>query len=446
MGCGNSTASKSIVTFGNVADFHRKYKLGTKLGEGAFGQVRTCHTSGDKDLAVKILDVCGNGEAAVKERLWQAFVDEVNLWKTCCGDGNAYVVHLAEAYEDRKFAYIVMEKCKGSVLDQFLKESSNPSEWDILGAFCQMFRAVQHVHSVGIVHRDIKPPNFLAGGEDGHEVKICDFGLAAAVTSKPLKGHVGTPPFMSPEMVLMQPYDTATDVWSLGVLAYLLFFGEFPHEPVTKSPQTMKKAIANNSPAARFAPIANFPSPPPGVTEFLRMILVRDPKLRPSCTTILQTPLMSETAQGDSMFSPRARAAESVKTRSNIRRAMTRTLDFKLKPDPTQVRNVDEILLELQNKWGGKEESRFHKRRPSMEADVDCMSDDGSFSGTASKRSAPRSITCNDAMTLQKSLKDEGVEIADSGTKILLERRDSRINSHGGEVNIAPEYKMPQVL
>lgn len=91
----------------------------------------------------------------------------------------------------------------------------------------KLFRAIIHCHANGIVHRDIKPENIMIGSEG--ELKIIDFGLSKTMKSNnaSLRSIVGTPFYMAPE-VLEGNYDNSCDIWSLGVLMYVLLSGYLP--------------------------------------------------------------------------------------------------------------------------------------------------------------------------------------------------------------------------
>jgi len=117
----------------------------------------------------------------------------------------------------------------------------------------EMLLGVQACHLVDIVHRDIKPQNYLLGS-DGSTVKLCDFGLAVRMPRRgQLRGVAGTIPFTSPEMLMDSGYGRygkATDVWSYGVSAYYLCFGVFPFpKAFCQDTECMEKAILLGLPA-----------------------------------------------------------------------------------------------------------------------------------------------------------------------------------------------------
>merc|ERR1719215_1176005 len=169
-------------------------------------------------------------------------------------------------------------------------------ETDLTRIFREMLCGIEHVHSCGIAHRDIKPDNFLFGEEEGCEgevVKLCDFGLAAKVPKGGLlKGVYGTAPYMSPEMLLNSGYDQGTDVWSYGATCYLMVHGDFPYSPREGTAPAMKKAIIANKPEIRFVrPIDEdtfFSSAfIDKATPFLQALLQRTPGTRKTATQAL---------------------------------------------------------------------------------------------------------------------------------------------------------------
>merc|ERR1719419_703743 len=117
-------------------------------------------------------------------------------------------------------------------LPQALESASEVTVDSLRRVTCEMLQALVAIHKVNVVHRDIKPDNFLYT-ENQRRVKLCDFGFAEVMpVSEGLTGIYGTPPFMSPEMLSSMSYGPGTDVWSLGVTAHIVVFRQFPPQSV----------------------------------------------------------------------------------------------------------------------------------------------------------------------------------------------------------------------
>lgn len=136
------------------------------------------------------------------------------------------IVKLYESFEDEKYVYLIMELCEGGELFDKLLDMGNLCESDATVLFKQMSSAVAYLHSNQIAHRDLKPENFLFGiDSDFHSLKLIDFGLAKIVRTN-LNTNVGTCYYVSPE-TLAGSYDHRCDIWSLGVILFMLLSG-FP--------------------------------------------------------------------------------------------------------------------------------------------------------------------------------------------------------------------------
>ena len=141
-----------------------------------------------------------------------------------------YVVRLMDYCVDNSHVYIGMEHCGGGDLMKFVLQCRNFSERVAAYLFKQMLLGVSYCHSVGVVHRDLKPDNFLFANAEGKaHLKICDFGLATIISGRDKLMHdaVGSAFFIAPE-VFSRKYTLACDAWSLGVNLYLLLSGTVP--------------------------------------------------------------------------------------------------------------------------------------------------------------------------------------------------------------------------
>lgn len=191
------------------------------MGSGAFGEVRKCiDKRSGAERAVKIIDRQGMSEkeSAMLER-------EIEILKEF---DHPNIVKLYEAYLDKKRYFLVTELCTGGELfDQIIKKPYY-SERDAALVLKQVLMAVAYCHSKNIVHRDLKPENLLLqaeGAGSGSVIKVIDFGTSMKYDpSKKMKQTYGTPYYIAPE-VLEGNYDNKCDIWSCGVIMYILLSG-----------------------------------------------------------------------------------------------------------------------------------------------------------------------------------------------------------------------------
>jgi calcium-dependent protein kinase len=137
------------------------------------------------------------------------------------------IVKYLETYNDEKFVYLVMEYCAGGALITHLCERGTAlTELEAARIMKNLVDALMHFHDIGLVHRDIKPENIMF--DDHENVKLIDFGLATHTNLVSEKEHIaGSPYYIAPEC-LDGKYDKPCDIWSIGVLLYLLVTGILP--------------------------------------------------------------------------------------------------------------------------------------------------------------------------------------------------------------------------
>lgn len=238
MGCGGSkpqtaTASGAATkatpqakSAGGVAgkkSFDGEYQRGKALGEGAFSVVIEATKRGsDESYAVKVVTkskLTKEDEIALK--------DEIIVLKEL---QHQHIIRLYDVYEEKDFWYLVTEKMSGGELFDRIVSKSFYNEKEARDVCKILFKAIGYCHSHNVAHRDLKPENLLLRSEDNDsEIKIADFGFAKKVlTPNSLTTQCGTPGYVAPEILEGVPYDTKSDMWSLGVIVYILLGGYPP--------------------------------------------------------------------------------------------------------------------------------------------------------------------------------------------------------------------------
>lgn len=254
----------------------RKYDVGRMLGKGTFAKVyygRNLKT-GD-NVAIKVIDK----EKVLKVGLIDQTKREISVMGLVKHDN---VMQLYEVMATKTKIYYVMEYAKGGEL--FHKLANGKLKEDVARKyFQQLICAVSFCHSRGVYHRDLKPENLLLD-EDGN-LKVSDFGLSAMKESRRKDGLLhttcGTPAYVAPEVISRKGYDGAkADVWSCGVILYVLLAGYLPFD--CSNLMEMYKKIAK----------ADYKFPnwfPNDVKRLLSKILDPNPQTRISMSRIMQS-------------------------------------------------------------------------------------------------------------------------------------------------------------
>ena len=209
----------------NEHSFHDIYRLSSLLGTGTFGEVRICvHRSSGVKRAVKII----RKDLLTSAHQRASLDNEINILKLL---DHPNIIRLNEFFEEVKRLYIVMEYCKGGELFGEIVKRGSLTETQAASIMKQIFLTLEYLHGQGIVHRDIKPENILM--EERHDImhiKLIDFGTAVInQTALKMKGNAGTLYYMSPE-ILLGDYTMLCDIWSAGVIMYIILSGFPPFE------------------------------------------------------------------------------------------------------------------------------------------------------------------------------------------------------------------------
>ncbi|XXG50644.1 hypothetical protein AAC387_Pa02g4612 [Persea americana] len=271
--------------FGFSKHFLTKYELGEEIGHGHFGF--TCSAKAKKgelkgqEVAVKVIPKSKMMTAIAIEDVRR----EVRILSALAGHKN--LAQFYEAYEDEDNVYIVMELCKGGeLLDQILSRGGKYSEEDAKVVMVQILSVISFCHLQGVVHRDLKPENFLFSTKDEKStLKVIDFGLSDFVQpDERMDDIVGSAYYVAPE-VLHRSYGTEADMWSIGVIAYILLCGSRPFWARTES--GIFRAVLKTEPSFEEAP---WPSLSSDAKDFVKKLLNKDYRRRMTASQALCHP------------------------------------------------------------------------------------------------------------------------------------------------------------
>ena len=203
--------------------FDELYEVKEKLQRGSASVVKKCYSKVyHKDFAVKIIERDTKTDELV--------LHEVSIMNHL---HHKNLVGVVDFFEEDDFYYIVMELMEGGDVFDRILDLQNYTEKDARDLAKTLLLAVDYMHQNGVAHRDIKPQNlFLDSKSDNSSIKVGDFGFAKRVhTPKSLNLRCGTPSYVAPEILKNQPYDQSCDMWSVGVVLYVLLCGYTPfHE------------------------------------------------------------------------------------------------------------------------------------------------------------------------------------------------------------------------
>ncbi|MCO5547237.1 hypothetical protein L7F22_000682 [Adiantum nelumboides] len=278
--------------FGYRRGFKSTYKLERQVGQGSFGRTFIAtHLRSGAQAAVKAIQ-----KSKLSVSISVADVKrEVKIMQVLSGHEN--VVKFYDAFEDKDFVYIVMELCRGGeLLSQIVSmKGSQDTERDAARIVRQMLTVVARCHLCGIVHRDLKPENFLfKSNDDSSELKAIDFGLSDFIRpGRAFKDVVGSACYLAPE-VLKRRSGAESDVWSVGVITYLLLCGRRPFLERTEG--RVFKKILEEEPDYNEKPWTTISS---SAKDFVRKLLVKDPRARLTAAQALSHPWLREEEASD---------------------------------------------------------------------------------------------------------------------------------------------------
>nr|XP_033478166.1 obscurin-like isoform X11 [Epinephelus lanceolatus] len=261
------------------------YDVHEEIGRGTFGVVkRVIHRRTGEVFAAKFLPL----RSSIRTRAFQ----ERDLLSRLA---HPRVACLLDFFCTRRTLVLITEICCcHGLLDHLLLKGSVP-EREVQSYIQQILEGVGHIHCMNILHLDIKPDNILMVYPPRDEIKICDFGFCQEIdTSRHQYSMFGTPEFIAPEIVHQEPVTVATDIWSVGVIAYLCLMCRCPFVGETDRATLLRVGEGT----------LNWDAPDvmrrsPEAQNFLHMLLQPDPEKRPSAFECLSHEWLQDEHAGE---------------------------------------------------------------------------------------------------------------------------------------------------
>ncbi|XP_043916559.1 serine/threonine-protein kinase 17B isoform X2 [Protopterus annectens] len=260
---------------------------------GKFAVVKKCiEKSTGNEYAAKFLKKRRRGQDCRAEIIHEIGV--LDLAKS-----NSRVIDLHEVYESTNEIILVLEYAAGGELfNKCVDRDDSFTENDVCRFLRQILEGVLFLHRNGIVHLDLKPQNILLTDlTPDAEIKIVDFGLSRRVVDgSELREIMGTPEYVAPEILNYEPISTATDMWSIGVMAYMMLTGESPFLGEDKQETYLNVSQVNvDYSEETFTGLSQLS------INFLKTVLVKNPEERATAEACLFHPWLQE---GDFMMTP----------------------------------------------------------------------------------------------------------------------------------------------
>ena len=232
---------KNAINFTNI---NEKYDIQEQIGKGKFAIVyKGIHKSTDRVVAIKIL----NKQDMTTMDL-ELVKTEMDVLKIC---QHPYIIKLYDIHENEENIYLIMEYCQGSDLFTYIEKRGYKLEekkaCEIIHKLCA---AVYYLHSYGIVHRDLKPENIIMTDHtDNADIRLLDFGLSKILgPTEKCTEPFGTISYVAPEVLKQKYYGREVDIWSIGIITYLLLCGCLPFDDEKSEKEIVRQTIEDPVP------------------------------------------------------------------------------------------------------------------------------------------------------------------------------------------------------
>lgn len=290
-------------------DIDKLYEFKTELGRGAFSIVYLATNKGTgQQYAVKVINKKDLGKDYEKNLKM-----EVDILKKV---NHPNIIALKELFDTPDKLYLVMELVTGGELFDKIVEKGSYTESEAGQLVRKIVSAVDYLHNLGIVHRDLKPENLLLKRADNDlEIAIADFGLSKIVGQQMMmQTACGTPSYVAPEVLNASGYGKEVDMWSIGVITYILLCG-FPPFYGDTVPEIFEQIMEANFDY----PEEYWGSVSKEAKDFINKLLVVDSDKRLTAGDALRHPWLAVGAHGTGKTLNTVKFKEMVAERQNTR-------------------------------------------------------------------------------------------------------------------------------
>ena len=259
-----------------------KYEVRQKIGKGKFGLVKCgINKETKQQVAIKIMAKKNMDKSDLE--LAKVEIDILKIGQ------HPNIIKLYDIYENENYIYIIMEYCSGGdLLSYFEHYEYELKETRVCEIIHKLSMAIYYLHSYGIVHRDLKPENILMTDLSPEaDIRLLDFGLSKIVgNEEKCTEPYGTLSFVAPEVLQGKPYDKSVDLWSIGIITFLLLCGYLPFDDKHSEKEIARQTIQDPVPFE--SKIWNKYTPE--AKNFVEGLLQKKPEKRFTIKEILEHP------------------------------------------------------------------------------------------------------------------------------------------------------------
>lgn len=337
-------------------DIHAHYVLGRQLGQpGQFGYaLMATHKRTGEKRAVKVMSKCKFSRATDRKIHFDELRTEIEVMKRM---NHVNIIKMYDVFETQSELFIVMELCVGGELFDRIKAQPDGSysERDAVGILKQIAEGIRYLHQHGIVHCDLKPDNFLFSDDrKDSSVKVIDFGMSKFVKrAKYFRSLRGTPYYIAPE-VIQGHYKEACDMWSFGVVMFVMLFG-YPPFHGEKDQDIFNSVLKGFSPTTKRGYGAWFPAEIPcsdSAKDLIGKLLTLDTAKRYTAEEVLEHPFMTGAASSAPMGQMVMKNLKSFTSNSKLKQGVLHLMTSTLSDDELNL--LKKIFMEIDENGDGQ--------------------------------------------------------------------------------------------